>query len=248
MDAGSPSTSWNTPEVGYFIPDNSFRRHGQLKHMETGKDLIPRFYNAHAFVNHLRALLILKNEATIRANIYSCLRGDALEWYDTELTNTERIELNVLPLDQGWFDKLLQRFEPPYEISLFRVETSGFDYDVPACQAARNFMRHAQALGIEGTKRQLTRIWECLQNWRGFAGQVAKPRSGTSISDFMREIDVLEQSRMYEDHETGMDDQDCDGGFGDWYEWWSPIFERFNNGEEVDAQLLKFLENRQKNR
>lgn len=215
--------------------------------METGKDLIPRFYNVRAFVNHLRALLIFKNEAVIRANIYSCLRGHALDWYDTELSNSERIELGILPLDQGWFKSLLQRFELAYEICLFRYETTRFG-DTPVCEAARNFIRHAQALGIEGTKRQLTRIWECLQDWSATAGNVAKPRSGTSISDFMREIDMLEQSRMYENHESDRGDSSAENGFGDWFDWWKSMLKKFNKGEQVDAQLLKFLENRQKDR
>ncbi|KAJ5351222.1 hypothetical protein N7452_000196 [Penicillium brevicompactum] len=51
----------------------------------------------------------LKTEAVIRANVQSCLRDGALEWYTSELSDLERAALRTFPMDSehGWL-KLLK--------------------------------------------------------------------------------------------------------------------------------------------
>lgn len=152
------SPAWSTPEVGYFMPGEYVAGFDKpLAHMETGRDLIPRFYNVHAFVGHLRGILVFKQEAVVRANIHSCLRDDALDWYNTELTHSERVELRDLPVEQGWFKRLIQRFKIPYEIALFRVETAElYRKEVLISRSARNMVRHLQAVGIDSLEEQLS--------------------------------------------------------------------------------------------
>ncbi|KAJ5711098.1 hypothetical protein N7488_005254 [Penicillium malachiteum] len=103
--------SWSTEEVGYFYPSyNTDRAHFKVK--ESGPSHATIFYNAEAFVAHLRDYLVFKPAKTIRDNIHLCLRDDVLDWYNTELSDAERNDLRDLPLEHknGWFKQMLRRF------------------------------------------------------------------------------------------------------------------------------------------
>ena len=210
-----------------------------LAHMETGRDFIPRFYNVHAFVGHLRGILVFKQEAVVRANIHSCLRDDALDWFNTELTHSERVELRNLPVEQGWFKRLIQRFKIPYEIALFRVETAElYRKEVLISRSARNMVRHLQAVGIDSLEEQLSFVWKRLRMFPLTHERIAEPDPGTSMSEFMREIDAMNW-----EHVSGKRDQDRleDISFGNWEFWCFDKYEKMNEGEEMSEELKTFL-------
>ncbi|KAJ6137356.1 hypothetical protein N7471_003842 [Penicillium samsonianum] len=53
------------------------------------------YTNVYAFVNQLKALVPLKSEEVVRANLPSCLREAAARWYSAELSEEERQDLSV---------------------------------------------------------------------------------------------------------------------------------------------------------
>lgn len=196
--------------MGYFMPRKLLSKGNELKHMETGPDLITRFYNVHAFIAHLRGLLLFKQESVVRKNIYYCLRDDALDWFNTELNDSMRTGLKGHALDspQGWFRMLARRFAPPDEISLFRIEHTDFEIDPAennseevrtAGELARNIIRYNEALGVDDKAGQMASIWDRLHKVHPFSGRVAKPRTGTNgtcMSEFFKQIDSADQIRM----------------------------------------------------
>lgn len=48
------------------------------------------YLNVYAFINQLEALVPLKSEEVVRANLAACLREAAPRWYITELSDEER--------------------------------------------------------------------------------------------------------------------------------------------------------------
>ena len=225
--ATSPlSDTWSTPEVGYFMPRKLLSKGDELKHLETGPDLITRFYNVHAFIAHLHGLLVFKQEPIVRKNIYYCLRDDALDWFNTELNDTMRTGLKVHDLNspQGWFKMLIRRFAPPDEVSLFRIEHTDFEIDPAenksqevssAGELARNIIRYNEALGVDTKAGQMASIWDRLHKVQPFSGRVVKPRTSgnvTCMSEFFKQIDSADQIRMYQI------DRDARGY---WDLWWN---------------------------
>lgn len=152
------STSWNTRDIGYFAPNNAEKRHHYLDHGVT------YFTNVYAFVNHLRSLQSNISMRTIRSNIHFCLRGKALDWYDVELSPEERKDLGNLPLEEGWYKRLIDRFQPLPDA----VECAFWDasYGLEDARAGRglvewahNILRHAQALEDTDIHGQLNQFY-----------------------------------------------------------------------------------------
>jgi hypothetical protein len=68
--------------------------------------------NVYAFVNQLKALVPLKSEEVVHANLPSCLREAAACWYSAELSDEDRQDLSVRSLQLGWYSTLEKRFKP----------------------------------------------------------------------------------------------------------------------------------------
>ncbi|KAJ5731194.1 uncharacterized protein N7483_005702 [Penicillium malachiteum] len=202
---------WNTAEVGYFYPEND-----ALKHIETGDNHIIIFHNAEAFVSHLHGIAIFKTEAVVRANVHSCLREVALEWYITELTHPEREELRNLPLDQGWFMQILLRFNPSPKIARFRYETANF-YNRNPFRMAYNLIRDGHAAGVHDLTEHLCQIWRCLDTsvsnvcfleQTGYKGLLIQPGPGDVLSIFHRELNhrIMDFAIKMQDYDAVVED------------------------------------------
>lgn len=180
------SSPWDTNDVGYFTPDDT-----AIYHRYTGNSTT-YYTNVYAFVNHIRSLAFTKPEPVIRANLHSCLRDKAQDWFDMELNFGEREVLRVMPLETGWIKALLKRFKPLYDVALRRYKEGQYDkedaengYD--PVKWAHGMMRNAQAAGITSTYAQLKQIWYGIDlelQW-----PVNCPTKSTAVSEFMKELD-----------------------------------------------------------
>jgi hypothetical protein len=68
-------------------------------------------HDIHIFIEHLKDLQAIKGEDLVRNKIHASLRGSALDWYTVELTDFERRSLRQLPLVDGWYTMLVNRFK-----------------------------------------------------------------------------------------------------------------------------------------
>ena len=106
------------------------------------------------FLDRLRDLAILKGDDIVRSNIHaSPIRGSALAWYSTELTDFERSSLRHMPLEEGWFKMLRQRFKMRPSMALAKLtEATYTPADVRAGKSVRSFaqsiFRYALAASI----------------------------------------------------------------------------------------------------
>lgn len=199
------SSSWDTKEVGYFKPSP-----GENEHVQEIKDIL-YFNHVIAFINHMRALSVFKDEDTIRLNLHACLRGTALEWFISELSHEHRESLRDLPLEEGWFKKLEDRFKPEGSESLKNfddmrsIDNGGLPVvremsrNISPVIWAHNALRYLQASGsCSDVSEQVHEIWEFLdENYEEW--KIPEPNSNTSILDFMRSLDDF-YAREYENY------------------------------------------------
>ncbi len=95
IDLQSKATDrWNQSDLDYFDPHLN-KAHGEGEIVLVGKDVYYR--NVVLFVQRLQNLVTFKGAFFVKANIAMSLRGSALEWYTSELSNFDRDTLNNDP-------------------------------------------------------------------------------------------------------------------------------------------------------
>lgn len=205
QDDSNSTTSWKTIEVGYF--DGESERFCHIKN----KDDILYFHHVVAFVSHLRALSVFRTEDTLRYNIHSCLRGKALEWFISELSQQDREALRTLPLEEGWFRALEQRFRP----CTLAGEMLEADFDERAWMEdplSSVSMAHCILRNIQVTKAGAHPVQWLRELWRNIPQflhpKLLKPTQVTTILDFMSRLDLVGTQL---EHDGGLFEEDeCD--------------------------------------
>lgn len=105
---------WNKADLGYFDPDLD-RAHGEGEIVLVRKDVYYR--NVVLFVQRLQSFVTFRGVALVKVNIATSLRGAALEWYTSELSNFDRDALNNNPGVKSWINTLSYRFKLPTSIA-----------------------------------------------------------------------------------------------------------------------------------
>lgn len=198
QDDSHSATSWKTMEVGYFDGEISV-----LRHIENNDNIL-HFHHVVAFVNHLRALSVFKTEDALRYNIHACLRGTALEWFISELSQQDREALRTLPLEEGWFKALEVRFKPCALANV--IIELGFTSDDweknrrPDAIRAHCVLRDLQVARAEAHPVQwLRELWQMIP--RGLEQYLPEPTHNTSILEFMSNLDRVGNE---DDNEYGL--------------------------------------------
>lgn len=75
---------WNQADLGYFDPHPD-KAHGEEEIVSVGKNIY--YKNVVLFVQRLQSLATFKGAALVKANIATSLRGSALEWYISKLSD-----------------------------------------------------------------------------------------------------------------------------------------------------------------
>lgn len=76
----------------------------------------------------MRDVALFKGEAVVKINIHGCLRGAALEWYTTELTETEKRLLRNSNLENGWLAELINHFKPRAAEAMAKLQHMSYSY------------------------------------------------------------------------------------------------------------------------
>ena len=147
------------------------------------------------FLDRLRDLAILKGDDIVRSNIHASLRGSALAWYSTELTDFERSSLRHMPLEEGWFKMLRQRFKMRPSMALAKLtEATYTPADVRAGKSVRSFaqsiFRYALAADITSVFNQITQAWSKLSPQ--LRRDVPEPTPQTTMTEFLTQLEAKE--------------------------------------------------------
>ena len=117
---------WNQANLGYFDPYLN-RAHGEGEIVSVGKDVY--YKNVVLFVQHLQSLVTFRGAALVKANIATSLRGSALEWYTSELSDFDRDALNNDPGVKSWVNTLSHRFKVPTSVALGLLTDETYSFD-----------------------------------------------------------------------------------------------------------------------
>ena len=183
-----PKTSierWNQADLGYFDPYLD-RAYGEGEIVSVGKDVYYR--NVVLFVQRLQSLVTFRGASLVKANIATSLRGSALEWYTSELSDFNCDMLNNDPGMKSWVNTLSHRFKVPTSVALDLLidETYTLD-DVRTrrspTQYVRAIMRHGIGCNIVNVANQLSFAYRCLvSELRVF---ISPPTESTKAADFI---------------------------------------------------------------
>jgi hypothetical protein len=128
------SPAWKTEDLGYFHPDLPDKDDAAVKTVSNQT----HYRDVLVFLDRLRDLVTLKGEELIRANIHASLRGSALAWYTSELSEFERRSIRHMPLEEGWLLMLRQRFKMRPSQALMKLADTTFSpTDVRAGKSVR---------------------------------------------------------------------------------------------------------------
>lgn len=133
---------WKAEDIGFFDPylDASYGA-GDL--VSVGKDTYYR--DVHLFAAQVANIARTKGSTLVAANLHTCLRGTALQWY-AALDSLQQISLTVS--FDAWISSLTERFK----ITEFQAMQSllAKSYTIDDVKAGQNPMEYIQSLVRDG--------------------------------------------------------------------------------------------------
>ncbi len=162
--------------------------------MSVGKDVYYR--NVVFFVQRLQNLVTFRGATLVKANIATSLRGSALEWYTSELSDFDRNALNNDPGVKSWVNTLSHRFKVLTSVALGLLTDETYTFDDararrPPAQYVRAIMRHGIGCNIVDVANQLSFAY------RGLAPElrifVSPPTESTKATDFIRTLEEKQE-------------------------------------------------------
>lgn len=184
---GKTNKEWNTDDIGYFDPE--FEGEGPV--VSSGKSVYYR--DVYAFVERLKDMLPIRGVDKLRTVIPQCLRGSALIWYSTELTERDKRLYRTAPIEE-WHDLLITRFKERTPLALIKMQAARYTMtDAKARKDPRayvqDFTRFPRAANLTSVHNQLSMAWNNL-DWE-FRLHIPEPTSDTSLQQFLENLLTL---------------------------------------------------------
>ena len=218
--AGEPSTStssdrWNPSDLGYFDPhlDKSY---GEGEIVTVGKDTY--FRNVILFTERLRDVAAVKGSLAVKTNLNTALRGTALLWYTTELSDLEKLGLRAGNDIEEWCKVLLRRFKESTGVALSHLTAEKYTLADARNQRepsgyVQAVVRHAKSANIDNVENQLTFAYQgIVAELRAF---VDPPSATMSISSFIQVLELKKDTwfEMSRSRLQGLPQQRVAGSF-----------------------------------
>ena len=187
--AGPAKERFNPDDVGFFDPfyDSKSADTGPaIEH--AGKSTY--FRDIHVFIDRVKDVARAKGEEIIRSNLQICLRGSALGWFTTELTENDKrlLTYNI----EEWYRVLLSRWKAPKTqgMSILLREK----YSLQDASRRREPREFAQTILRAGQTAELGTIKDhMLLIWNGldfeFQRDIPEPDSRTDYNHFLESLD-----------------------------------------------------------
>ena len=176
---------WNADDIGYFDP--SYEGTGPV--VNVGKSVFYR--DIYAFVDRLKDMAPLRGDDKLRTVIPQCLRGTALIWHSTELSENEK-EMSRYTNLQGWYVMLIARFKERTPLALSKLQSARYtmadakDRKDPRAYV-QDIMRYAKAANLISVHNQLSMAWNQL-DWE-FRLHIPEPTEATTTQMFLAALD-----------------------------------------------------------
>jgi hypothetical protein len=196
---GNQGGSWKADEVGYFFPD-LHRDYGTAEIVTIGRDSY--YCNVQTFLQRLDDVTRLRGADVVRNNISTCLRGAALQWYMSELTDEEKQSLRAAstrhtddPLYR-WRGHLRRRWDPPPAVAQQNFMNSKFTMQmarsgISVLDYYSTKIRLAKEAGFTRTYQQLLAVWNGLDV--EIRELVEEPEEFTTMDRFRKKLEDKER-------------------------------------------------------
>lgn len=176
---------WTPEEIGFFDPDGE----DEAAVSTVGRHVFYR--DIYVFVDRLKDMAPLRGEDKLRIVIPQCLRGSAIVWHTTELSEMEKGFLRTATVAQ-WESALLHRFKERAPVALAKLQSIRYSMaDAKAGKDPRSFaqdiFRHAKAAHLDSVQNQLTMAWNALDC--EFRFQIPEPTATSTIRQFLHDLD-----------------------------------------------------------
>lgn len=187
----NPNWRWNPSEVGFFDPmfdDKSSVTGAPMEH--AGKDTY--FRDVHLFIERLNDIAVVRGEKLVRENLFTCLRGLALQWYTSELTSDAKLVVKYGDGIINWEIKLLERFKERPNVSMAVLMRERYTVDDARKhreprEYASTIIQAAKCAELANPFNQILLIYNGLHV--EFQRDLHKPTNETNLNAFLQELD-----------------------------------------------------------
>lgn len=161
----NPPAIKSAKDVGFFDPGYDDPSGTDLPIVSVGRH---NFYrNVYLFTDHLKDLEKTASASRVRDLISTCLKGEALRWHTSELTELERDYFREASIER-WCTNLIKRFKERSPTALKKLQTESYTY-ADACRGRKpraymqDILRHARAADYPSVYHQCTTAWNNLE-------------------------------------------------------------------------------------
>ena len=189
-------SKWMANDLGFFDPnydDKTVHTAAAIEH--AGKDTF--FRDVHLFLDRAKQLGATKGFKAVRDNLWLSLRGNALSWWTSELSDDQRRLATYGENLDEWSKQLVKRFKQPSFVAMESLLKESYTMrDAAAKREPRDFaqrmLRTAKDAGINDILPQLDMIYTNIDlSLRMF---LVRPTEKSTIDTFLSELD----DRKYE--------------------------------------------------
>lgn len=186
---GGGSDRFNPDDVGYFDPFYESKTIDTAPAIEhSGKSTF--FRDIHVFVDRVKDVARAKGDVLLRQNLQICLRGTALAWFTTELTENDK-RLVTYSIDE-WYRLLLARWKQPRSQGMATLLRERYSMQDAARRRepreyAQTIMRAAQNADMGVMKDHMLLIWNGLDT--EFQRDIPEPDATTDYNQFLESLD-----------------------------------------------------------
>ena len=151
-DGDFSDTKWRPGDIGYFDPDLDPAQ-GEGDCVTVGTNVYWR--NVFLFTDQVKDNAQGLRAIVVRQNLATCLRGTALEWYTTELSDLEKAGLKYAQNGvEEWTKALIQRFKDAPSVALRKLQAERYSLnDARNNRNVRSYvaavMRHSKAAELD---------------------------------------------------------------------------------------------------
>ena len=182
-----PRGKLRVEDLGYFDPDYESERNEAI--VSVGRHVYYR--DMFTWIDHLKDLVKDHDEVTLRPMVTQALRGGALIWYSTELSELEKDLLRDATMDR-WYKTITERFKqkgPEAQDALDKCSYTlrdARDGRTPRAYV-QDIIRHAKATGLPLYNQLLLAYTKMHFKFRI---HLTEPSSTTTLSSFLEQLDA----------------------------------------------------------
>ena len=144
------------------------------------------------FIDHLKNLKKTFSDSRVKKLIATCLKEDALIWYNTKLIEIEKNFFRKANIER-WCAHFVKRFKERTSVALKKLQTEIYIYvDVRRDRKSRSYMqdilRHVKAVDFSSVFHQCTTAWSNLE--LNFRAQISESSKNIILSIFLSQLNA----------------------------------------------------------